>query len=273
MRNQTLYRKLSYTYLLAVPLLTTALAFIIGHVGPQYYVPAWLLNAIIMLIAGRQLSCTIPDELNSSLWLLVFPWMLIAIFGGMGPPPNTYAGWAALAGEQITRFTFLIICGLSVTIGFIRLNEFLSGTPYSGFARIGKRMITIALPLFILNAIYWGYLMTYVFVTYTGHGALPKPAWVKPVSEVVTIIRIIEIELVYLATAAFAIALIGASLLSKTAGRIYIIFAVLGVLLNLLPDSSPSPLDIAVYLSGIPAYTLLMLYLMAVNIWKRGANA
>lgn len=271
MQNTTAIRKVSYVYLLAVPVLITAMAFIIGHIAPQMYMPAWLLNVFIMFIARRRLATATPPALNSSLWLIVFPWMLISIFGGMGPPPNNYAGWAALAGEQITRFTFLIFCGISVTLGFTRLNKVLTGTRYSGFARMGNRMIRVALPLFIVNAIYWGYLITYVAVTYTSPGAPAKPEWIKTAGDVITAIRMIEIVLIYLATALFAFALVAAGLLSKTAGRIYIVFAILGSILSLLPDSIPPPLAIPIYLVGIPAYTLLMPYLMAVNIWRKHA--
>jgi hypothetical protein len=269
MYNSPPIRKISYFYLLLVPAVVTALAFSIGHTGPQFYVPAWLLNAFMMFLAGRQLAISAPPGLNRSLWLLVFPWMLIAIFGGMGPPPNTPAGWAALPGEQVTRFTILIFCGLSVTSGFDRLNKFLAGTPDSRFSRLGTWMVRFALPLFILNAAYWGYLMTYVFVTYTAPGAPAQPGWVKTVSDAATIIRVTEIDLFYLATAAFAVALMAAGMLSKVAGRIYVICAISGAILNLLPDSIPPPLAIPIYIAGIPAYTLLMPYLIAVNIWRK----
>jgi hypothetical protein len=219
-----------------------------------------------MVMATRTLSKTQSDLSTETASFFIFPWMLFAIFGGMGPPPDTAAGWALLANEQLFRFSFLIAGGISMCIGFYRLNKVLENTPGRRYAKWSSILIRIALPLFILNMAYWGYFLTNVFMTYSIAGAPAKPGWMKPLGEIVNIIRMTEVALIYFATAALAIALRLAKRLSKTGSVFYVIFACLGALLNLLPDSISGPLGIAHYLSAIPAYTLLMPYLIAVNL-------
>jgi len=103
-------------------------------------------------------------------------------------------------------------------------------------------------------------------VTYSIAGAPAKPVWMKSLDEAFTIIRMVEVALIYLATAALSIALRLSKHLSKVGSLLYVIFSCLGALLNILPCSMTGPLAIANYLSYIPAFTLLMPYLMAVNL-------
>jgi hypothetical protein len=265
-------RQWSYAYLLAVPVLVTAMAFIVGHVHYSLYLPFWLLNAGLMILATRRLAQPHDRSLRMAAWLFVVPWMLIAVFGGMGPPPETAIGWAALAGEQVARYTILIISGLLTCLGFFRLNLIFAHSPGSTFSRTGRWMMGIALPLFVLNMAYWGYFQTHMFVASTLPGAV-KPAWLKPLSDVFTVIRMIEVALIYLATAAFALAFRRIGWLSKAGSRAYILLACLGAILNLLPETVAGPLAIANYLSYIPAFTLLMPYLIAVNLLHKPANS
>jgi hypothetical protein len=262
-------KKICFAYLLLVPVLTTALAFIVGHVNFKWYVPFWLLNTLCMILATRQLVQDHEQPLKGVLWCFIIPWTLIAIFGGMGPPPETAAAWAALALEQVVRYTILIISGLSVALGFFRLNKFLANTSGKTFARLGVTIIAIALPLFVLNMAYWGYFLTHVFSTYSLPGAAPKPEWLKTVAVIFTAIRMGEVSLIYIGTAAFALALRSINYLSKTGSFIYVLFSCLGALLNLLPGSVTGPLAIANYLSYIPAFTLLMPYIIAINIARK----
>lgn len=266
-------KKISFVYLLSVPVLATALAFIIGHVNYRIYIPVWLLNAALMAMATRTLLKA-QDQLSvKTASFFIFPWMLFAIFGGMGPPPETAAGWALLANEQVFRYTFLIAGGISMGIGFYRLNKVMENTPGSQYARCSNILIIIALPLFILNMAYWGYFVTNVFVTYSVEGAPAKPSWLKSIATAFTIIRMVEVALIYFATAALSTALRLAKQLSKAGSLLYVIFACLGAVLNMLPDTLSGPLAIANYLSYIPAFTLLMPYLIAINLLaKSGSN-
>lgn len=81
-----LVKKLSFLYLLSVPIFATALAFIVGHVSYKFYVPFWLFNACLMILATRKLNEGSEKTLQKIAWYFITPWMLIAIFGGIGPP-------------------------------------------------------------------------------------------------------------------------------------------------------------------------------------------
>jgi hypothetical protein len=259
-------KKISFIYLVSVPVLVTALAFIVGHVNYFTYVPIWLVNAVLMGIAVQKLSkSTDKISLKTSLFF-IFPWMLYAIFGGMGPPPESAAEWALQATEQVFRYTFLIIGGISMSIGIFRLNKMLAYTSGSRYAKWSSILIRIALPLFILNMAYWGYFLTNVFITYSMAGSPAKPSWMKSIDQVFTIIRMVEVALFYLATACLSVALRLNNQLSKAGSLIYVVLACLGALLNVLPSTIEGPLAIASYLSYIPAFTMLMPYLIAVNL-------
>lgn len=263
---KTVIQKISYLYLLAVPIIVTALAFIIGHTAYKIYVPVWLCNACLMFIAARALLGNQQSAQKNALWYFIVPWMLIAIFGGMGPPPDTPAAWVKLAPEQYLRYSILMASGILVTIGFLRLKRILIHTNGKKPAFYACLLIVIALPLFILNMAYWGFFLTKVFTKYTQLGAPPKPDWLKILGVAFVVIRMIEVALIYLASALMAFSLRLGKLFSKTVVMLYICFALTAALLNFLPPDLSGPLAIANYLSYIPAFTLLLPYLMAVNL-------
>ncbi|MBL4677556.1 MAG: hypothetical protein JKY70_15345 [Mucilaginibacter sp.] len=219
-----------------------------------------------MIIATQKFTGGRQAADYKAMLYLILPWALIAIFGGMGPPPETPAAWAALAAEQRSRYVILIISGIAVTIGFFHIHKLLSQTGGAKYALFGKIMMLIALPLFIGNMAYWGFFLTDVFVKYSQPTHPAKPLWLKTLSDVFTYVRMIEVALIYLATAVIAIALLTSKLISKPGAACYIAFACLGALFNLLPQNSSGPLSIPAYLSIIPAFTLLMPYLIGVNL-------
>jgi hypothetical protein len=116
---------------------------------------------------------------------------------------------------------------------------------------------------------FWGYFITYQLTIYTKPGAPVKPAWFKLLMTVFNGIRMIDASLIYIATAAFILSLKAAGFLSATASRVYVAFACLGVICSLLPDNAPGFLSVAGYLLTIPAYVLLLLYLMTVNLFTK----
>ena len=265
-------KKISFVYLLAVPFLATALAFIVGHVNYTIYLPFWLLNAALMTISTLTLAKRQGQLSGRTAFFFIFPWMLFAIFGGMGPPPETAADWALQATEQIFRYTFLIAGGISMGIGFYRLNRELANSPGAKYAKWDGFLIKIALPLFIANMAYWGYFLTNIFITYSIPGAPVKPEWIKSLDEAFITIRMLEVAFIYFATAALSIALRLNKQLSKSGALIYVIFACLGAILNMLQVKITGPLAIASYLSYIPAFTMLMPYLIAVNLLAKPNN-
>ncbi|MBO9657723.1 MAG: hypothetical protein J7527_02770 [Chitinophagaceae bacterium] len=225
-----------------------------------------------MALATRTLSTTHSFFSARHAMFFIFPWMLFSIFGGMGPPPETAALWALLANEQMVRYTFLIAGGISMGIGFHYLRIRLADTQGSKYAYLANILMKIAIPLFVLNMAYWGYFLTSIFIKYPAGNANAKPAWLIPLGEVFTIIRMTEVALFYFATAALSSALRLTGHLSKPASFLYILFSCLGALFNLLPGTLSGPLAVANYLSYIPAFTLLMPYLIAINLLYKSGN-
>ena len=148
-----------------------------------------------------------------------------------------------------------------MAIGFWRVSESLAGTSGRRYAKYSKVLFLVALPLFVMNMAYWGFYLTQVFVS--GH----RPEWHKTLGAIFTGVRMTEVALIYLATAAMARALSLAGRLSKTSALIYIGLACVLAVLNFLPSSVSGLLAILNYLSYIPAFTLLMPYLIAVNLY------
>jgi hypothetical protein len=266
---KTLPQKLSYIFLLALPFLVTAMAFIFGHQSQWIYLPGWFLNMLLMIWAVKTLGNAKSETVRGIAWPLIMSWAPISVFAGMGPPPETAEGWAALAWEQQLRYCILIVSGTLTTIGFLRTYDMLGSGPGRRFAKVGKTMFVIALPLFIANMVYWGFFLTNVFVKYSHPGAPARPDWLQTVSTVFTVVRMVEVTLIYCGTAVFAYALNRAGHLSRLASAIYIFFCCLGATLNLLPADLPTPLAIANYVSYIPAITLLMPYLIGVNLLNK----
>jgi hypothetical protein len=264
-------QKFGFVYLRIMPVAATILAFAVGHVSPVWYIPFWLLNTTIMIVATRSLTTGRKKSFPiQTAWLFVVPWMLMAIFGGMGPPPETADAWASLATEQVVRYTILIISEIIMAIGFVRTKHFLSRTLGKDYARISAVIFCIATPLFVLNMAYWGYFLTHAFIIYTTPGTLKRPDWHQQLADVFTVVRMTEVSLIYLATAALAIAMKLAGKISNAGASVYLSVAIAGALLNLLPGSVKGPVAIASYLSYIPAFTLLMPYLIIVNaVYKR----
>lgn len=259
-------QKLSYVYLLAVPFFVTALAFIFGHLTHSVYLPGWILNVLLMLLAVRTLGREKHEKILHFAWPIIMSWALISVFAGMGPPPPTAELWAELALEQHLRYGILIASGTMTTIGFVRLNHMHQSVLGQRIENAGKVMFLIALPLFVANMAYWGFFLTNVFVKYSQAGAPVKPSWLQTVSEVFMVVRMIEVTLIYLGTAAFAYSISESGRLTHYRFVIYLFFCVLGAILNMLPANMPEPLATANYVSYIPAITLLMPYLMAVNL-------
>ncbi|TLU99514.1 hypothetical protein [Dyadobacter luticola] len=266
---KTFNQKLSYVFLLAVPVIVTVMAFVLGHQSHWVYLPGWFLNMLLMFLAVKTLGDAKSETVRGIAWPLIMSWAPVSVFAGMGPPPETAEGWAALAWEQQLRYCILIVSGTFTAIGFFRMYDMLKSGPGVRFAKVGKMMFVIALPLFIANMIYWGFFLTNVFVKYSQPGAPAEPDWLQTLSTAFTVVRMAEVTLIYLGTAMFAYALSRSGHLSRLASSIYIFFCCLGALLNLLPANLPAPLVIANYVSYIPAITLLMPYVIGVNLLRK----
>src|ERR1041384_3153446 len=100
-------RKVSQIYLSIVPILTFIFAFVTGYISYKIYLPIWIINVCLMVTASWILGLHVvrnhdveKNHLAIAAFFLIVPWILVSIFFGLGPPPQTPAGWAATATEQ-----------------------------------------------------------------------------------------------------------------------------------------------------------------------------
>jgi hypothetical protein len=276
MKSLSFTQKLSLVYLCLVPLIVVAIGFGIGHVSYKIYLPAWLINACLMITAawnlvGYQLRSNnrkIKQQVITAL-LLFTPWLLFSIFAGMGPPPATLQGWVNTAAEQQVRYTILIAGGILFALGSALLKAKLQAAGENTYSVMASAAINLALPLFIINMAFWGYYLTDAFRVFILQGAAAKrPDWYGPVKSLFYVISIAEVLLMYLGTVLFAVSLKVTGLFNPVACRYYIIFGLAGVLLVVLPPSWPEPFGTAGYLVAIPAIPFIMPYLIGVHLLK-----
>lgn len=273
MRNNLFILKLSKIYLTAIPFLAAILAFAIGHINNKIYLPVWLINSILMILAARVLSrqnADKHDDAKSRLitggWFLIVPWIFISIFAGFGPPPSTIEGWVENAMEQQIRYLILIVAGISITIGLILISEELKRKGEYLYSALGRITMSIAIPLFIINMTFWGTFLTESFKIFVKSPLQKRPDWYLVMKEQFMIIGMTEVSLIYLATFAFAMSLKTSGFLSSRACRIYAVVSLCGAVLNLIPPGSPDPFSTISYMVSIPAFPFIMPYLMGINL-------
>ncbi len=273
MRNNLFILKLSKIYLTAIPFLAAILAFAIGHINYKIYLPAWLINSILMILAARVLSRQNADKLDDAKsrlitggWFLIVPWIFISIFAGFGPPPSTIEGWVENATEQQIRYLILIMAGISITIGLILISEELKRKGEYLYSALGRITMTIAIPLFIINMTFWGSFLTASFKIFVASPLQKRPDWYLVMKEQFMIIGMTEVSLIYLATFAFAMSLKTSGFLSSRPCRIYAVVSLCGAVLNLIPPGSPDPFSTISYMVSIPAFPFIMPYLMGINL-------
>lgn len=268
-------QKLGLIYLYLLPPVVAAIGFGIGKVSVFVYLPLWIVNICLIFTAVRQFIKRMPNagEIESESWigaglLLIIPWMLFSVFAGMGPPPVTMAGWLATSTEQQVRYTILMFGGISTLMGFALLKIKLQDQGERIYSILGFTVLGIAIPLFILNMAFWGYYLTDVFRFFVTLPVGKRPDWYPPVKMFFYVISVVEVALIYLATILFAIALKKVHILSIRGSCWYLVFAIIGIVLVILPPSVPEPLSTAGYLAAVPAIPFIMPYLMGVRLLR-----
>lgn len=261
-------QRISLFYFRSVPFLTMLLGFGVGHVDYWWYLPVWLTNTIMMAAAMYQLLRYRPSNnqlFTTAALLLIAPWIIFPVFGGMGRPPQTVQGWLELEGEQHARFNLLIIGGSLAYLGTALLYCWLRNKEKI-FASLGLGLMTLGMPLFVINMAYWGSFLSEAFRNFkTAH----RPDWYLALRELFFLIGTVEVSLIYLATAMFALALGKAGYFKAAAVRTYVIVSLCAALINLIPPSAPDPFSTMSYLVCIPAIPFIMLYLIGVNLLRR----
>ncbi len=269
----------SYIYLLLVPIIAAALGFGVGHVSYKLYLPVWLLNVLLMTLASWSLGLKIirrentdRNKLAIAAFFLIMPWILISLFAGLGPPPETAAEWTATATEQQVRYFMLVISGAFIAFGFVQLREQLKLKGEHFYSLLSVTAIFLAIPLFIINMLYWGFYLTELFKLQTGLTSSTLPDWVKPVRQLFGLISVSEVALTYLATFLIALAMRKTGWLSKTSSSIYILISLLAFVIIILSAFFIETFKIPGFAVSIPAFPFLMPYFIGINLLRDVGN-
>src|SRR6266446_1018956 len=211
--------------------------------------------------------------------LLVAPWAVIAFLIGMGPPP-----WADEA-ENRMRYEALLIARILIPGGFVALWATLREAGERFYSLLGFAATMLAGPLMLIFATFQ--LTFHALVAQASSGQLPE--WFLPLSRQAGLLDALEVILTYLATAAFAVALLKTGWLGRGTSRVFVgisLFAVLCVTVGtaLLMQFPPGHLrfetaSLAVKIActpglafGIPAIPFIIPSLMGVNLLRRAGQ-
>ncbi|MDN3581544.1 hypothetical protein [Mucilaginibacter flavus] len=272
-------QKLSLFYLWLVPLATFAIGFGIGQVSSSVFVPAWVLNACLMLTAAYNLgvrrlwSNGERGKQQAITALLLFtPWLMFSMFAGMGRPPLTLQGWVDTAAEQQTRFSILIAGGILLLLGAALLKTRLQAKGENLYSVLAFTAVSIAIPLFIINMAFWGFYLTDAFRAFVTNPGAKRPDLYVPEKSLFYVISVAEVALIYLGTMLFAASLKVMGLFSVSAFRWYTGCGLMGILLVLIPPTWPEPFGTLGYLVAIPAISFIMPYLIGIHLLRPAKN-
>jgi len=265
----------SYIYLLLVPIITVGLGFGVGHVSYKFYLPIWLLNVVLMTIASWALGLDVirlkneeENKLAKTAFFLIVPWILISMFAGLGPPPDTAAEWTATAKEQQLRYFMLVICGVFIAFGFVGLRDRLKTKGESFYSLLSLTAVLIAIPLFIINMLYWGFYLSELFKIQTTANAKNFPDWFLPTKQLFGLISVTEVALTYFATFAIVLAMRKVGWLSKTSSFFYVLISLLAFVIIILAAFFTETFKVGFAVS-IPAFPFLMPYFIGVNLLRQ----
>lgn len=277
--KSTAYKLTSYIYLLLVPVITAGLGFGVGHVSFQLYLPIWLLNAVLMIFASWSLGLHVIRQKNTdekklaiTAFFLIIPSILISMFAGLGPPPETAAEWTATAKEQQVRYFLLVISGVFIAFGFVSLRERLNSKGEQYYSLLSMIAVLIAIPLFLINMLYWGFYLTELFKFQSSANSSNFPDWFQPVRQLFRLVSVTEVALTYLATFLIALAMRKAGWLSKTSAAVYFLFSILAFVIVILSAFFTETFKIPGFAVSIPALPFLLPYFIGVNLLRDIGN-
>jgi len=256
-----------------------SLAFVVGHISQKIYIPVWLLNAALMVMAIWQLGASAlrtgerPARLLAGAGALLFlPVCLLSILFGMGAPPDTMREWIDTAIEQKVRFDILLADGILVALGLSIIRLLTTEKGEKVYSQLGYTAIIIAIPLFFINTSFWHSYALEVFKLKVADPAKKPLNWYGPAVQQIWIITIGQLLLTYFAIAMFAAALIRTRVFRKGPASVYIVFSVIAILSILLFPIYPN----ATIFSGfpyypfmIPAIPIMLCYYMGVNLVRK----
>ncbi len=275
MKSNLINRNASRIYLLLVPFLTAAFGFSLGKTNYTFYLPIWTINVFVMVLASWILGLHVINKksdktpLATGAFFLIVPWILVSMFFGLGPPPETASGWVATATEQQVRYSMLTVAGVFIALGFTLLKEKLKNEGESYYSLLGFVAIIIAIPLFILDMLFWGFSLTESFKILVSTNSEKLPDWFKPLRVLFGMISLVEVALTYLAITFFAFSMSRVGWLSKTSSKVYILISLLAFILIVLSAFLPEPFVTAGFAVSIPAIPFLMPYFIGINLLSR----
>ena len=275
MNSMLLKRKASRIYLWLVPVLVVILGLSFGKTNYTFYLPIWILNVVLMVMASWILGLHVINDKNKSkhiavgAFCLIVPTILVSMFFGLGPPPETPAGWVATSTEQQVRYSMLTAAGIFIALGFTLLKEKQKNDGENYYSLLGSIAINIAIPLFILDMLFWGFSLTESFKILVATNTEKMPEWFKPLRQIFGMVSVVEVALTYLAIAFFSVSLNMTGRLSKTSKNIYIVLSLFAFLIIILSAFLPEPFVTAGFAVSIPAIPFLMPYFIGINLLKR----
>ncbi|MBZ5855504.1 hypothetical protein [Flavihumibacter profundi] len=205
-------------------------------------------------------------------FFLVIPWILVSIFFGFGPPPGNAKEWVATATEQQVRYSILVIAGVFIAFGFAVVRERLKNKGEFFYSLLGFLSIIIAIPLFIINMLFWGFFLTETFRILVASTSDKTPEWFMPVRSFFGLISIVEVSLTYLAIAALAASLKLTGWFGKIPSLIYIIMSLSAFIIIVLSAFGREPFAQAGFALSIPAIPFVMPYFIGINLLRRAGN-
>lgn len=205
-------------------------------------------------------------------FLLIVPLILISMFAGMGPPPDTAAEWTATIKEQQVRYFMLVISGVFIAFGFAGLRDRLKTEGENFYSLLALTAVSIAIPLFIINMIYWGFYLGELFKIQTTADATNFPDWFLPTRQLFGLISVTEVALTYFATFSIVLAMRKVGWLSKASSSYYILFSLLAFAIIILSVFFTESFKTAAFVVSIPAFPFLMPYFIGVNLLRQTGN-
>jgi len=140
------------------------------------------------------------------------------------------------------------------------------------FSLIGDTLIKIAIPIFLVNITFWGLYLTRLYQLMLASNIEKNPEWVTPMRSQFYYIDIIVCALIYLGTAAYAIALRRTGMFTKNACNSYFALSLLFFLFDILPPSLPEPFSTLNFIVSIPAVPFYFPYFIGINLLRRVGN-
>lgn len=227
----------------------------------------WRLGLNIIRIKNEE-----DSKLANAAFYFIVPLIIISLFVGMGPPPDSAAEWTATATEQQVRYFMLTIVGVFVAFGFVSLRNRIKAKGENYFSLLSMIAVIIAIPLFIINMLYWGFYLTELYKMQNNSGATTLPEWFLPMKQLFGLVSVVEVALTYFATFAIVVALRKVGLLSKTSSYFYSIASLLAFLIIILSAFFVETFKIPGFAVSIPAIPFLMPYFIAVNLLRKLGN-